>query len=100
MNIRIAIVGEIAGQIGAKMLVNELCDRCQSPLVEKPEQGMPFCWMCVTDKICAQRGHDVLTKAKMAACGIILEDLRGPGFIPESAPVMEGNSFFKFGMPL
>lgn len=79
MNIRIAFAMEVAEQVGAHMLC-QLCPTCESPLMEKPEQDVPFCWSCVTDKMAAHRAKTLLTKLKMrenirekAAQGIVYE---------------------------
>jgi uncharacterized Zn finger protein (UPF0148 family) len=69
---RVALAQEVAAQIGAEVLP-ETCSICQHPLVMKPDQGLPFCWFCSTDKMAAQRGRTALTKAKMAANGVFLE---------------------------
>ena len=71
---RLALAMEVAEQIGAELFPGR-CDRCRSPLLEKPEQEMPFCWFCVTDKMTAQRGRTALTKARMAAGGIFIADM-------------------------
>ncbi len=70
MNIRTSIAIEVSAQIGA-IVLDQMCT-CGWPLLEKPEQGLPFCWGCVTDRTCAQRGRTVLAKTKLAASGIHL----------------------------
>lgn len=73
LNIRRLMADEIAERIQAKVL-DQLCD-CGWPLMEKANQAMPFCWGCTTDRITAQRGRDVLTKVRLAARGILIEEV-------------------------
>jgi hypothetical protein len=103
MDIRFSIAFEVAEEMGARVLVNELCNftrngrDCGWPLLEKPEQGMPFCWGCTTDRINAQRGRTALTKARMAEKGIIIEDLHAA---PAIEPEHHDNWSFTNGMAL
>lgn len=79
MDFRLALAQEVAAQIGAEVLpqrcISVISDGviCDHPLMMKPEQDLPFCWFCVTDKMAAQRGRTALTKAKLASNGIFLD---------------------------
>lgn len=73
IDFRLALAQEVADQIGA-FVQSGRCLKCRAPLMEKVEQGIPFCWFCMTDRMAAQRGRTALTKAKMAANGIFLEE--------------------------
>lgn len=80
IDFKLALAQEVAAQIGADVLPDRCCSVinseviCGHPLMIKPEQDFPFCWFCVTDKQAAQRGRTALTKARMAAKGIFLQE--------------------------
>lgn len=81
MNIRVAIAMEVAEQMGAHVLAQP-CPTCTTPLIEKTEQNLPFCWICVTDRASAHNGRTALIKEKMKEQGIVLEIRESlPGFI-------------------
>ena len=81
MNIKTAIVMEVAEQVGAHVLMI-FCDRtindkgtvCGAPLIEKVEQGIPFCWLCATDRRNAHNARTLLLKVTMAARGCVVSD--------------------------
>ena len=73
MDIRRILAEEIGGQIGA-IVLEERCPKCRGWYIEKPGQDIPLCWGCITDRNAAQRAYTTLTKAKLAAKGIIVED--------------------------
>lgn len=72
IDIKLAMAQEVSEQIGA-VVCKEICSQCKCPLLEKPEQGFPFCWFCAADRTAAQRALTALTKAKMAAQGVFLK---------------------------
>ncbi len=71
VDVRLALAMEVAQEIGAEVC-NEHCPSCHTPLLEKTDQHIPFCWFCMTDRMAAQRGRTALTKAKMASKGIFV----------------------------
>lgn len=79
MDIRLALAEEIAASIGAVIIPELRCGRnigygpCRWPLMAKPEQGMlMFCWGCTTDNRTAHEGRTALTRAKLAAQGVMI----------------------------
>lgn len=97
MNIRIAIAIDVAAEIGA-IVTEARCPDCGAPLLEKEDQNLAFCWLCVTDRIAAQRGRDALTKARLAEKGIIVEHHHT--MAEPDRPEEEHYGPLKFGMPL
>ncbi len=80
MDFKLAMATEVAAMIGARVL-DQRCDSraaptviCGWPLMEKPDQGMPFCWGCTTDKKTAMQGRALLLRAQMAEHGITIAE--------------------------
>ena len=96
-DIRVELAEEVAVQIGAVVLP-ERCV-CRWPLMVKPEQGMPFCWGCTTDKKTAFEGRALLLKAKLAAIGQEMPSAK-PWVELRSGDRDDDEKPFSIGMPV
>ncbi len=72
MSPKAMVVIEAADEINANVVFDVTCPDCAAPLIERKGQNMPFCWLCVTNKITAQRGRTILQKVRLAGMGIHL----------------------------
>lgn len=108
MDIRLLFAEEVAEQMGA-IVLPEKCgaligygNTCRFPMLMRPEQGLQFCWFCVCDRELSHRGRTALTKAKLAAKGIIICDEMHPHpMADDSRPDGEQDrSSWDDGMPL
>ncbi len=99
MDIRLEFAEEVAEEIQA-VLVEGRCDKCGWPLMEKPEQGMPFCWGCTTDKRTAMEGREKLLRAKLAERGIEMPAGAAWRAAEPEKTSEELNGCFQSGQPL
>lgn len=98
MDIMLEMAQEVAAEIGA-VIVDGRCD-CGWVLIEKPEQGMPFCWGCTTDKQTAMEGRALLLRARLAEKGIMIPADKAWRAAEETEKVIEPQGCLGIGMPL
>ncbi len=95
-DLRLVLAVQVCEEFGFQLFPNR-CE-CGYPMVEKPNQRIPFCWFCACDRKSATVARATLLKAKLAEHGIVMEERRE--LHPDHYEFYEPQGPFKFGMPL